>query len=141
MRNASLKPDRTALALLFRVKLRTALLPEVSMPRLVDELIVPELSMTTPGGFDGPVQVMAVPLVDRAALAATVPLSVPVTDLAIVSLPALTVKLAARTGEIAVEASNKERAARRRARVGRRSMDDNPDYGWSVFYGASVTDK
>ena len=81
MRKPSFETEIVAPALLLRVKLRTVLPPAVSMPRAVDELIVPELSMVTPGAGEGPDQVIAVPSVDSAAPAATEPASVPVTAL------------------------------------------------------------
>jgi hypothetical protein len=69
--------------------------------------------MVTPGAADGPDQVIAVPLVDSAAPAATEPVSVPVTVLAVVSVPDETVKGRARAGEVPASRTADKTARRR----------------------------
>src|SRR5215510_4598325 len=80
-------------ALLLTVMLPVEKAPEVSMAR-VDPLMAPELLMITPGVVEPPVQVIAV-AADSVPPASTVPMSLLLTDLGVVSAtPELTLKLA-----------------------------------------------
>jgi len=109
MRKASLPvPVMVAPALLVSVMLPVAKEPDVSMARVVP-VIVPKLLMTTPGDVDPPVQVIAVPVTDRAAPLSTMPVSLLVTVFAVVLLGSGgtvdTSKLAASAGNGAASAT------------------------------------
>src|ERR1700742_716332 len=106
MRNASFPvPVIVAPARFHTVMLRGVVEPDVSMPRVVP-VIVPELSMVTPGAGEAldplTVQVIAVPL-ETVPPAAIVQVSVLTTVCAPTVWPLLTVKDAAEAGSGAVK--------------------------------------
>jgi hypothetical protein len=95
--------------------------PDVSRAR-VAPVIVPELSIVTPGLADPPVHVIAVPA-ERVAPLWTVPVSLLVTVFAAVSVvPVVTVKLAARAGAGAISAVTLAARAMRLTLFNKRDM-------------------